>query len=197
MTEGLVTFLLSKLADFIQEEERLLTGVKAEAEYIRDELEFMLVFLRAADAMEEKDDGLKVLVQRVRDVAYDMEDTLDLFRQRLTHDHGDKFCSSVQTISNSIITLKARHQIASKIQALKSRVINISEAHRRYLIRNNIMEPSSSSTHAQRVARPGNIVEEANIVGIEKPKKHLIEWLVRGRSEREWLEWVVWVKPHW
>ncbi|XP_052311554.1 LOW QUALITY PROTEIN: disease resistance protein RPM1 [Populus trichocarpa] len=200
MTEGLVTFLLSKLADFIQEEERLLTGVKAEAEYIRDELEFMVVFLRAADAMEEKDDGLKVLVQKVRDVAYDMEDTLDHFRLRLTHDHGDKFCSSVQTISNSIITLKARRQIASKIQALKSRVINISEAHRRYLIRNNIMEPSSSSTHTPRVARPGNIVEEANIVGIEKPKKLLIGWLVRGRSEREvisWLEWVVWVKPHW
>ena len=185
MTEGLVTFLLSKLADFIQEEERLLTGVKAEAEYIRDELEFMVVFLRAADAMEEKDDGLKVLVQKVRDVAYDMEDTLDHFRLRLTHDHGDKFCSSVQTISNSIITLKARRQIASKIQALKSRVINISEAHRRYLIRNNIMEPSSSSTHTPRVARPGNIVEEANIVGIEKPKKLLIGWLVRGRSERE------------
>ncbi|KAJ6946704.1 NBS-LRR type disease resistance protein [Populus alba x Populus x berolinensis] len=158
MTEGLVTFLLSKLADFIREEERLLTGAKAEAEYIRDELEFMLVFLRAADAMEEKDDGLKVLVQKVRDVAYDMEDTLDHFRLRLTHDHGVKFCSSVQTISNSIITLKAR---------------------------NNIMEPSSSSTHTPRVARPGNIVEEANIVGIEKPKKHLIEWLVRGRSERE------------
>jgi len=197
MTEGLVTFLLSKLADFIQEEERLLTGVKAEAEYIRDELEFMVVFLRAADAMEEKDDGLKVLVQKVRDVASDMEDNLDLFSLRLTHDHGDKFCSSVQTISNSIITLKARHQIASKIQALKSRVINISEAHRRYLIRKNIMEPSSGSTHTPRVARPGNIVEEANIVGIEKPKKHLIEWLVIGRSEREWLEWVVWVKPHW
>ncbi|XP_011013764.1 PREDICTED: disease resistance protein RPM1-like [Populus euphratica] len=158
MTAGLVTFLLSKLADFIQEEERLLAGVKAEAEYIRDELEFMLVFLRAADAMEEKDDGLKVLVQRVRDVAYDVEDTLDLFRLRLTHDHGDKFCSSVQTISNSIVTLKAR---------------------------NNITEPSSSSTHTPRVARPGNIVEEANIVGIEKPKRHLIGWLVRGRSERE------------
>ncbi|KAJ6714742.1 DISEASE RESISTANCE PROTEIN RP [Salix viminalis] len=185
MTEGLVTFLLTKLAGFIQEEERLLTGVKEEAEYIGYELQFMLVFLRAADAMEEYDDGLKVLVQSVRDVAYDMEDILDLFRLRLTRDHGDKFCSSVQTISNSIITLKARRQIASKIQALKSRVINISEAHRRYLIRNNITEPSSSSTLTPRVARPGNIVEEANIVGIEKPKKHLIGWLVRGRSERE------------
>ncbi|KAJ6308417.1 hypothetical protein OIU76_018075 [Salix suchowensis] len=145
----------------------------------------MLVFLRAADAMEEHDDGLKVLVQSVRDVAYDMEDILDLFRLRLTRDHGDKFCSSVQTISNSIITLKARCQIASKIQALKSRVINILEAHRRYLIRNNITEPSSSSTLTPRVVRPGNIVEEANIAGIEKPKKHLIGWLVRGRSERE------------
>ncbi|KAJ6394013.1 hypothetical protein OIU77_023279 [Salix suchowensis] len=95
MIEGLVTFLLTKLAGFIQEEERLLTGVKEEAEYIGYELQFMLVFLRAADAMEEHDDGLKVLVQSVRDVAYDMEDILDLFRLRLTRDHGDKFCSSV------------------------------------------------------------------------------------------------------
>ena len=42
MSEGVVTFLLTKLGDFLAERGKQLTGVQGEVEYISDELEFML-----------------------------------------------------------------------------------------------------------------------------------------------------------
>ncbi|KAJ6933243.1 disease resistance protein RPM1-like [Populus alba x Populus x berolinensis] len=136
MAEGSVNLLLSKLAQILEEEGQLLTGVRTEAEYISDELEFMKAFLRVADAMEERDPRLEVLVKKVRDIA---------------------------------------------------RVIGISEAHRRYLIRNNIMGQGSTFSSISRLESQGDglLLEEADLVGIEKPKRQLIEWLLERKSGRE------------
>ncbi|KAB5564273.1 hypothetical protein DKX38_004327 [Salix brachista] len=123
MAEGSVNFLISKLAQVLDEEGQLLTGVRTEAEYISDELEFMKAFLRVADAMEERDPSLEVLVKKVRDIAYDMEDALDDFKLRLTHDRGQRFFAPLQRSFDYVLNLRARHQIASRIRGIKSRVI--------------------------------------------------------------------------
>ncbi|KAJ6695777.1 hypothetical protein OIU74_014808 [Salix koriyanagi] len=78
MSEGIVTFLITKLGDFLLERGEELEAVKNEAEYVSDELAFMKAFLRLADAMEESDSALRLLVKKVRDVAYDTEDALDV-----------------------------------------------------------------------------------------------------------------------
>ncbi|KAJ6943088.1 disease resistance protein RPM1-like [Populus alba x Populus x berolinensis] len=155
MAEGSVNLLLSKLAQILEEEGQLLTGIRTEAEYISDELEFMKAFLRVADAMEERDPRLEVLVKK-RGFDYS-------------------------------VNLRARHQIASRIRAIKSRVIGISEAHRRYLIRNNIMGQGSTFSSISRLESQGDglLLEEADLVGIEKPKRQLIEWLLERKSGRE------------
>ncbi|KAJ6327074.1 hypothetical protein OIU78_014036, partial [Salix suchowensis] len=120
MSEGIVTFLITKLGDFLLERGKELEAVKNEAEYVSDELAFMKAFLRLADAMEESDSALRLLVKKVRDVAYDTEDALDEFRLCLANDNGDAL-----------------------------------------------------------------LLEEADLVGIEKPKKQLIERLLGTKSGRE------------
>jgi len=187
MAEGSVNFLLSKLAQILEEEGQLLTGVRTEAEYISDELEFMKAFLRVADAMEERDPSLEVLVKKVRDIAYEMEDALDDFKLRLTHDRGQRFFAPLLRSFDYSVNLRARHQIASRIRAIKSRVVGISEAHRRYLIRNNIMGQGSTFSSISRLESQGDglLLEEADLVGIEKPKRQLIEWLLERKSGRE------------
>ncbi|KAJ6933237.1 hypothetical protein NC651_008601 [Populus alba x Populus x berolinensis] len=187
MAEGSVNLLLSKLAQILEEEGQLLTGVRTEAEYISDELEFMKAFLRVADAMEERDPRLEVLVKKVRDIAYETEDALDDFKLRLTHDRGQRFFAPLLRSFDYSVNLRARHQIASRIRAIKARVIGISEAHRRYLIRNNIMGQGSTFSSISRLESQGDglLLEEADLVGIDKPKRQLIEWLLERKSGRE------------
>ncbi|CAL1366198.1 unnamed protein product [Linum trigynum] len=187
MAEGSVTFSLMKLTDFLEREGRLLLGVHGQAEYIYDELEFMKAFLRVADTMEEYDEILKVLVNKVRVVAFEMEDALDDFKLRVANDYGRGYYASLQKACHFVRFLTARHQIASRMRHIKSRVKNVAESHRRYLNKNNIMEQGSSSTSAMHLARRGDalLLEDADLVGIEEPKRQLIKWLVGGKSERE------------
>ncbi|KAL7188078.1 hypothetical protein ACSBR1_038015 [Camellia fascicularis] len=186
MAETAVFHLLAKLGPFLQGEVNLLSGVREAMEDIRDEFERMSVFLRVADAKEESDPQLKVWVKQVRDAAYDTEDVLDKFKLHLAHHHGDGFFGFLRKVFYLAKTLKARHQIAYEIQRIKSRVINISEGHKRYHDKYGILEQGSRSNVVNNswydYRGDALLLEEAKLVGIEMPERQLMEWLVEGDS---------------
>ncbi|KAA8521224.1 hypothetical protein F0562_011939 [Nyssa sinensis] len=184
MAESAVTFLLNQLTPFLNEKVKLLGGIREEFVSIRDELERMRAFLRVADAMEDSDPQLQVWVKQVRDVAYDTEDVLDEFMLRLAHHPADGFYGFLRKICFSIKNLKARHRIALEIRRIQSRVPKIPEGYQRYRYQFNISEQGSTSTPV--VNKPcydhrrhdALLLEEAEIVGIDRHKNQLIKWLV-------------------
>ncbi|CAL5441177.1 unnamed protein product [Camellia sinensis] len=186
MAETAVFHLLANLAPFLQGEVNLLSGVREAMEDIRDEFQRMSAFLRVADATEERDPELKVWVKQVQDAAYDTEYVLDKFKLHLAQHHGDGFGGFLRKSFYFAKTLKARHQIASEIQRIKSRVINISEGHKRYRDKYGILEQGSRSNVVNNswydYRGDALLLEEAKLVGIEKPKRQLMEWLVEGDS---------------
>ncbi|XP_057478036.1 disease resistance protein RPM1-like isoform X2 [Actinidia eriantha] len=179
MAESAVFHLLANFAPFLQEEVNLLTGVQDEIEYIRDEFDRLAAFLRVADAMEETDPGLKVWVKQVREAAYDTADALDMHMLRLGHHHGNGVRGFLHKVSCYIKTIKARHQIASEVKRIKSRLINISEGHQRYSDIYRRQEQGSRPTVAWYDSRgDALLLEEAELVGIEKPKLELTQLLL-------------------
>jgi disease resistance protein RPM1 len=145
-----------------------------------DELEQIKAFLRAADEMEERTPQLELWVKQVRDVAYDIEDALDEYRLRLTLQPGNDFLHA--SLTKIIKTLKARHQFASEIQRIKSRVVSISEGRQRFRGETTLVDSKTWPDHRR---QDGLLLEEADLVGIEKPKKQLISWLLQGDTGRE------------
>ncbi|KAI8009525.1 putative disease resistance protein [Camellia lanceoleosa] len=184
MAEIAVFHLLANLAPFLQQEANLLIGVQEEIEYIRDEFERMTAFLRVADAMEENNPQLKVWVRQVREAAYDIGDVLELYMLRLGHHHGAGFRGSLRKVSCFIKTSIARHQIASEVQRMKSRVEEISKGHQRYHYIHGTLEQGSSSrstglnTAYHDYRGDALLLHESELVGIDKPKLQLIRWLV-------------------
>ncbi|KAI7983810.1 Disease resistance protein RPM1 [Camellia lanceoleosa] len=184
MAESAVFHLLANFTPFLQQEANLLTGVQDEIQYIRDEFDRMTAFLRVADAMEENNPELKVWVKQVREAAYDIGDVLELFMLRLGHRHGAGFCSFLRKVSCFIKTLKARHQIASEVQRMKARIIDISKGRQRYHERFGMLEQGSSSrstglnTVWHDYRGDALLLDESELVGIDKPKSQLIRWLV-------------------
>ncbi|XP_028070541.1 disease resistance protein RPM1-like [Camellia sinensis] len=184
MAETRVFHLLANFAPFLQQEAHLLTRDRNEIEYIRDEFDRMMSFLRVADAIEENDPELKVWVKQVREAAYDIGDVLDLFMLRLGHCHGHGFCGFLHKVSYFIETSIARHQTASEVQRMKSKVNNISKGHQRYHDRYGMLEQGSSSrstgfNKAWHDCRgDALLLDEAELVGIDEPKSQLIMWLV-------------------
>ncbi|CAL5003784.1 unnamed protein product [Urochloa decumbens] len=71
--------------------------------------------------------------------------------------------------------LKARHEIANQIKELKACVVEASERHKRY---KSVDMHSNSSTYCAVDPRLAAFyVEIDELVGIDGPKKHIIEWL--------------------
>ncbi|KAL2514252.1 Disease resistance protein (CC-NBS-LRR class) family [Forsythia ovata] len=128
MAESVVSFVLDKLAILLEEKVNLVKNVKQEVEYIRDELERMIAFLRVVDAEEYNDPELKVWVKQVLDVAYETEDIIDDFMLQ-SHLKNDCFLGR---LFFCVRNMGAQLEIAFGIQNIKSRIIEIAEGHRRY-----------------------------------------------------------------
>ncbi|KAJ7954230.1 Disease resistance protein [Quillaja saponaria] len=188
MAESVVSFLLDELAQFLKEEVNLQRGVKGDIVCVRVELQHMRAFLRAADAKEESDPQLQVWIKQVREVAYDIEDILDEFLFRLAaNSYGDhQYCSSLHKIGSAVKKWKARRQIASELQGIKSRVRTISEGHQRYQQTGKDFEQDSSlsmeNNKLNDFRMDALLLEESQLVGISEPKRHLIDYLLEDDS---------------
>ncbi|XP_019186777.1 PREDICTED: disease resistance protein RPM1-like [Ipomoea nil] len=184
MAECTVVFVLDKITILLEAKVVLLHGLKDEIEYIKDELERVIAFLGVADTVEDADAEIKVWVKQVRDVAYDIEDTIDEFLLLVPAEHqSSRFCGFLWRFFFSIRNLKSQQRVASEIQSIKSRVRNIAEGHQRYRYRYHVPDQVSSTSHAYEIANDRRsdalLLEEDEIVGIENPRKELISLLLK------------------
>lgn len=183
MADSPISFLLDKLTSLLQEEVNLQRGVREDIQYIKDELERHKAILMVADTHEDKDPELKVWVKHVRDIADDMEDAIDQYNLRLVDQVNNNNNSSLHKFVFAFKTLKARHRIASNIQNIKSKVIAISQG------RPNISGIGSRSSQRLSSSKLDSqddalLLEEADLVGIEQPKKLISDLLFKEEVGR-------------
>ncbi|XP_027082868.1 disease resistance protein RPM1-like [Coffea arabica] len=186
MAETVVSLVSNHLATLLREEGSLLGGLREEVQFIMDELGQMRAFLKVAEPKEDDEPRLQEWIKQVRGAAYDIEDVLDEFVLRFAGHRHHGFCGSLQRILKAIKSLPARHQVASEIQSIKSRIKNISERCQRYQVEFGIdhrVTGSSTMKGSRLYSRDDALlVEEAKLVGIDQPKQHLISMLLEGHD---------------
>nr|XP_027120692.1 disease resistance protein RPM1-like [Coffea arabica] len=184
MTEAVVSFVTNRLETLLLEEGSLLGGLKQEVELFIDELWNQKAFVKAAEAKEDDDPRLQEWTKQLREIAYDIEDLLDEFVLRFAGYRHHGFCDSPQRILKNIKSLRARHQVATEIQSIKSRFINMSESHPRNQVKFGIddrVTGSSTISNSWHYSRDDALLmEEAKLVGIDQPKQHLISKLLEA-----------------
>ncbi|PVH36334.1 hypothetical protein PAHAL_6G052300 [Panicum hallii] len=139
--------LLSKLTKLLGEEYVKLRGVHA----------------------EQLNPETKLWRDKLRELAYDLEDCIDAFMARV--DDRRDGPTGFEKYFCKLKRLKARHKIANQIKELKTSVMVASERHKRYEFAQN---PSTSSVDPRLQALYTDIDK---LVGIDGPKKHIIELL--------------------
>lgn len=114
----------------VAEEVALQLGVRGDQIFITNELEMMQAFLMAAH--EDGDDSrvVKVWVKQVRDVAYDVEDTLQEFA----------VCLEKQSWWRIRRALLDRRRVAKQMKELRANVEDVSQRNMRY----NLIKGSGS-----------------------------------------------------
>jgi disease resistance protein RPM1 len=137
----------------------------------------MQAFLRAADGARENIGVLKAYLDLIRDMACDIEDCLEEFMVLIKHKNFVK----------QVLRLGVRHRIAVQIRALKQRVQEMSQRNLRYNLIKLTPYTSSIVTGDTELARNFTAlnVEEAQLVGLDEPKKKLTELIAKLKDPME------------
>jgi hypothetical protein len=174
---GVMKPLLSKLSRLLEEEYINQRSVRRNTEFLRDGMSTMSATLQILADSEELDPQMQIWRDDVRELSYDMEDCVDDIMSRVEHE-GDG-PQGLKAIYDWFKKLKPRHEIGDKIKQLKTRASEASERNKRY----KVIQPTPDSRICAIDPRLPAFYEEVdNLVGINGPKKHIIEWFKREGS---------------
>ncbi|KAI8011204.1 Sulfoquinovosyl transferase SQD2 [Camellia lanceoleosa] len=122
MEERAVISVIQYLGPLLASEVELLRGVRKEMVSIKDELECIHSFLKDAKSRAKiGDEGVKIWVKQVRQVAYRIQDVIDE-HILLVSPNQPRLFGSLHKVTRTITKLKPRHEIASHIQDIKTTI---------------------------------------------------------------------------
>ncbi|KAL0324159.1 UNVERIFIED_CONTAM: Disease resistance protein RPM1 [Sesamum calycinum] len=148
MAECAVTLLFHQLSVLLQQERKLLGVTGREAEYNRGEMGEMMAFLRVADAKEDGDPQLK-----------------DWWLGKESSHLNKEFENQTKIVSE-MQTIRARVEKASKSQQAYRNMYPV------------MLQGSTSILPGTEDQATAQVLEEVDIMGIEKLKKQLAEWFL-------------------
>src|SRR3954470_1691564 len=111
-------------------------------------------------------------------MSYDIEDCIDDFMKNLGRPDTAESAGLVQSVVQQLKALRARHQISSQIQGLRTRVEDASKHRMRYKIDDRTFDTSISRAIDPRL--PSLYAEPDGLVGIDQPRDELLKCLMEG-----------------
>jgi hypothetical protein len=157
VAEAAMDSVIRKLGELLIGEYKMFKEAKDSIMFLKAELESMHRFLKKmSDMGEEPDEQTKCWVDEVRELSYDIEDTICdflLYSQHESnniHQHGlrgfiDKCINLLSNFSSKFL-LGHHHETIKEFQGLKRRVVEASERHKRYKLDDAISKPNMGSS---------------------------------------------------
>ncbi|PNT72040.1 hypothetical protein BRADI_2g38828v3 [Brachypodium distachyon] len=171
--DGALGYARSKAA----EEVALQLGVEGDVSFIADELEMMQSFLMTADEELGQHKVLATWVKQVRDVAYNVEDSLMDFTL-YSEKKASWWCS--------LHTMGERLRIAKEVKELRAKVEDVSNRNLRYrLIKARSGSKTSAAEEQASIATAAMFgINEARLADLEKEKSNVdLHQLITSEEE--------------
>ena len=191
MAESSVASFLEKLGNLASQEASLFGEVEGQVRLLRNELEWMRLFLEYADARRRYDKRLKLWVNQIRDAAHDAEDVLDEFMFKVEHKrqqrlHRLKFLRFLPSCVSVADKLPFIQELNDRITEINITIEKILANKKRYGIENpSTSEAWSSSNEVPCKEKTLPVVEEIDVVGFETDVKSVKELLVEAGETTE------------
>ncbi|TVU48828.1 hypothetical protein EJB05_00107, partial [Eragrostis curvula] len=172
---GAMGSLLRKLGDLLTDKYRLLKGAKGQIMFLKAELEHMHAFLKKISDTDEPDEQDKCWAKEVRELSYDIEDSINEFMLHVECKSSSKprgFMRFINRSMNLLTTMDTRHEVAKELECLKRRVMEVSERRMRYKVDGAVSKPNNTGIDLRLLAL---YAESADLVGIEGPRDDIIQ----------------------
>lgn len=175
---GVMNSLLRKLTTLLEKEYMLLKDVKHNITFLRNELTCMNLLLFKLADIEDLDVQVKEWRNKVRELAYDIEDCVDNF---MVNDRPNR--SLIRKTEGRIKKLWFQHDIGKQIQELRTRVVEESDRRYRYKLDDSTFRPGMLEIDHRLKAL---YVDTNKLEGIDSPVEEIIQWLTgNGKHDQE------------
>ncbi|XP_021317671.1 putative disease resistance protein At1g50180 [Sorghum bicolor] len=176
--------LLPKLATLLTDEYKPQKAMRGEVRFLQAEMESMQAALNRVSMLppQQIDDLLNIWVRDLKELSYDIEDSVDAFVVWVNapgcakpHSFRRFFDRTVGLLTKA----KARHHITDDIQEIKRRIRDVCERKERY----NIFDVAVVQPHTIDIdpCLPALYEDAAKLVGIDVPTQKVIDLLNRGK----------------
>ncbi|KAL6880635.1 hypothetical protein ACP4OV_012200 [Aristida adscensionis] len=183
--------VVSNVLQLLGEEYRLLRDVGGQVGELRDDLEainaLLVMQLEAEDGAVDR--FVQVCMKQLRELAYDSEDCVDLYKLRIKCRPGDCVRARFKHIFQ---TLFARRRLAGEISALQARAVAIGDRQARFGVnrdalrrRSRAVLPAPSPAPASAVNAGSGGSHHHQIVGIEGQADALVQKLAAHVDDEE------------
>ncbi|CAN6372477.1 unnamed protein product [Urochloa humidicola] len=189
---GALGTLLPKLGSLLKEEYKLQKRVSpGEIRFLEAELEAMqtaLLMISLAPIDQPPNMQVKLWAREVRDLSYDLEDTIDKYLLRIDHPpeqlHGLR--GFIDRSINLWTKAKIRHKIGIDIKEMKIRIEDVGDCHNRYKIDCVPSKPTFPSVDSLRLAAIHKKATE--LIGTEEKANDLVRMLMEEECSNEKLK---------
>lgn len=178
--EAAISSAVELLGDLLIEKVKSLQAVEGNVRALKEELEWMQSFLNEANKKQGEDDGVRQWIKKVREVAQDAEDTIEMF----TESRRNKgFLSRCTGFAKRMHRLD---RIGDEIESIRARLVAIDKSRERYGIRALDVTPPDSNRRSlvelRRQLSPWQ--KDEHLVGIEADVEKLLRESVLDKEKR-------------
>ncbi|TKW01916.1 hypothetical protein SEVIR_8G209450v4 [Setaria viridis] len=131
-----------------------------------------------ADWLDRQD---KIWARDVRELSYDIEDSIDTFMVRgRGNEQAKGFKKYIDRSLDLLTRFKFRHKIATEIRGIKGRVIEVCDRRERYKIDSVVAQGVKTTVDPRLLAQ---YTKETELVGIDEARDEISKILVEGNEE--------------
>ncbi|XP_058108845.1 disease resistance protein RGA2-like [Magnolia sinica] len=195
MVDWIVSAAVEKLKTILVDKVAMLVDISDEIRKLSSTFTSIQALLEDAESRRVKDRAVKIWLEKVKDVAYDVEDILDEWMTEALKskvaDEGDgsspskkrKVSSILSPVTNYIIPLKLRLEIGSRIKEVSSRLDDIEKEKSQLCLRVYSAERECVDSEVRRAEigerETGSLVNRSSIVGREREKDEVVHLLLQ------------------
>ncbi|KAJ4789394.1 Disease resistance protein RPP8 [Rhynchospora pubera] len=205
MAEAIVSFVVGKLGDLIIKEVGQLGGVKSQVKQVQTELMNIKCYLASADSKQRKGDAESAQVEnwlnQLRDVAYRIEDAIDIFYVELegnhlqvenTHNRKKYRCyylfGKLKNLRRKFMKVPGLHKLGIELADIQKELEDIFVSKDKYGLTPLLDQAGRGSEpvndeHVLSKRRPAyQDVDETEIVGLDADRDNILKLLLSSEK---------------
>ncbi|WOG90435.1 hypothetical protein DCAR_0209679 [Daucus carota subsp. sativus] len=147
MADAVVSIVAERLGELLISEATLLRGVSDEIKKVERELERMQCFLEEADIIQNRDKRVRKWVAEIKELAFKIEDVIETFAMDVANKQPRScLMQMLKKVACFLCELKSRHDIATEINDIKDKLVELTACLQRYGITKGLEEGTTSNS---------------------------------------------------